>query len=333
MDIELIEHIRNLDRDKLKEILQYEGMQQEHLFEIARKVRDSAKFSNKVEMRSVIEVSNICKQACRYCSIWKNKDNLYTLSKQEIFDKITLLADLGRRTFLIQSGEYIKQSFIDDITECCKESLALYPDIKFILCLGNLSKKQYKQLKDAGVQRYLLKFETSNPEHHKFCRPKDTLENRTKCIQELFDLGFQVGTGNIVGLPKQTLDDLVSDLIFTTKFDLSMVSATKFIPNEQSEFKNEKMGDINLTLNFIALLRILHPNCLIPSTSSLATKGINGQLQGLLAGCNTVTIHDGTPKEMEDKYQIYSEKRFTPSEQYCVDIIESAGMVAEKYLI
>lgn len=333
MDKNLIEDIRSLNRDKIKECLLYKDEKQEELFALAREVRDSGIFDKKVELRSVIEVSNICRQACLYCSIGKNKEDLYTLTKKEILERVYYLANMGRRTFLLQSGENVSQKFVDEISQCCSEALKRYPDIQFILCLGNLSKEQYKQLKDAGAKRYILKFETSNPEHHKYCRPKDTLENRLNYIQTLIDLGFQVGTGNIVGLPGQTLDDLVNDLVLTTKFKLSMISATKFIPNEKSEFKNEKAGDIDLVLNFIALLRILHPNYLIPSTTSLETKNKNGQLQGLLAGCNTVTVHDGTPKENENKYQIYSEKRFMPCEQYCRDIIESAGMNAQNYLI
>lgn len=333
MDKTIIEDIRSLDSAVLKECLLYRGEKQEELFALAREVRDNGVFGKNVELRSVIEVSNICRQACKYCAMGNNKKDLYTLSKEEILEKIHYLASLGRRTFLLQSGEYVKQEFIDEICECCIEALKTYPDIKFILCLGNLSKEQYKQLKDAGVKRYILKFETSNAQHHQFCRPKDNLENRLNCIQNLIDLDFQVGTGNIVGLPGQTLDDLVNDLILTTKLKLSMVSATKFIPNEKSEFKNEPAGDIYLTLNFIALLRILHPDCLIPSTTSLQTKDKNGQLQGLLAGCNTLTIHDGTPQQIESKYQIYSKKRFTPSEQHCQDVIESAGMMAQNYLI
>lgn len=330
---QLIKDILSLNNKVLKECLKYKSSKQEELFGLARKVRDSGPFGNYVELRSVIEISNICRQACKYCSIWKNKNNSYVLSKQEIFEKILYLANIGRRTFLLQSGEYAEQTFIDDICWYCSEALKLYPDIKFILCLGNLSENQYKQLKESGAKRYILKFETGNPEHHNYCRPKDTLKNRMKCIQKLIDLGFQVGTGNIVGLPGQTLDDLVNDLILTTKFDISMVSATKFIPSENSEFKNEKSGDIDLTLNFIALLRILHPNCLIPTTSSLETKDKNGQLQGLLAGCNTVTVHDGTPKQNENKYQIYSKKRFMPSEQHCFNIIKSAGMLVQNHLI
>lgn len=332
MEKEITEHIRDLDFEQIKRCLLLKGQEQDELFRLARQVRDTSIFGKNVELRSVIEVSNYCRQACRYCGI-KNKSNKYILSKEEIIQRIEFLVNLGRRTILIQSGEFVEQDFIDNIAYCCSEAIRKYPDIRFILCMGNLSKEQYKQLKDAGVKRYILKFETSNPEHHHYCRPKDTLSNRIECIQTLINLGFQVGTGNIIGLPKQTIDDLVNDLIFTTKFKLSMVSATKFIPSKTSEFKDAKMGDINLTLNFIALLRILHPECLIPATSSLEMKNKSGQLMGLLVGCNTLTIHDGTPKQYEKDYPIYKENRFKPTENYCNELIKQAGMTASKYII
>ena len=112
-----------------------------------------------------------------------------------------------------------------------------------------------------------------------------------------------------------------------------MASATKFIPNNFSEFKDAPAGNINLTLNFLAILRIIKPDCLIPSTSSLEQGSTNGQTIGLLAGCNTVTIHDGTPKEFEKNYSIYSDDRFMPGEKYCRDIISNVGMNAVPYLI
>lgn len=328
------ENIQNLNREKIKEYLLFRDKEQQELFNVACNVRNNSIFKNNAELRSVIELSNVCRQACRYCGMGKNAEP-YTMSKDEILERIYFLANLGRRTFLLQSGENISQNFIDTICECCQKSLEKYADIKFVLCLGNLSDEQYVQLKDSGATRYLLKFEASNPELHKYCRPNDTIENRIERIKKLIELGFQVGTGNIVGLPKQTLDDLVDDLILTTKLKLSMVSATRFIPNDNSEFKNEKIGDLDLTLNYLAILRILHPECLIPSTTSLQDikNKIDGQLKGLLIGCNTVTVHDGTPPSEEIKYNIYSKNRYIPQEEYCRKIIKQANMKACAYLI
>lgn len=328
-----INKIRNLDKNEIKRCLKLQTEEQEELFSVAREIRNQSKFANNVELRSVIEISNICVQKCKYCSMGKNGKKLFTLPKEEILSKIKMLASVGRRTFLLQSGERSNQNFIDDIAFVCKKAMEFCPDIKLILCMGNLSKEQYKQLKEAGATRYILKFETSNANLHHYCRPSDTIENRLKCINDLISLGYQTGSGNIVGLPNQTLDDLVSDLELINKLKLSMVSATKFIPNNFSEFKDTPAGNINLTLNFLALLRIIKPDCLIPSTSSLEQGSTNGQVMGLLSGCNTVTIHDGTPKEFEKNYSIYSDNRFMPEEQYCRDIIANVGMNAVPSLI
>ena len=328
----LIKNIRNLDKDRIKEYLLCKNEEQNKLFETARKVRLESINKNFVELRSVIELSNVCKQKCKYCSMTKT-NSIYKLKKEEVIQKIKFLSDIGRKTFLLQSGENDNQKFIDDLSYCCQKAVELYPDIRIILCCGNLSKEQYKQLKESGAKRYILKFETSNKEHHKFCRPSDTIENRLECINNLIELGYEVGTGNIIGLPKQTLDNIYEDLVLINSLKLSMVSATKFIPNENSEFENYPSGDINLTLNFLAILRILKPDCLIPATSSLETGTSKGQINGLMAGCNTLTIHDGTPKEFEENYSIYSKERFIPKEQYCIDLIKKTGMEAKKYLI
>lgn len=331
--INIINSIRNLDREKIKSILFFRNEEQEELFAVARDVRHNSIFEDFVELRSVIEISNICSQKCKYCSIGKDKNNYFTLSNQIILEKMKFLADLGRKTFLLQSGENKNQKFVDKISECCSKILEQYPDLKIILCLGNLSKEQYKQLKESGTSRYILKFETSNEIHHKYIRPSDTIQNRLECINNLIEIGFKVGSGNIVGLPNQTLDDLIDDLVLIDKLNLSMVSSTIFIPNEFSEFKNYPMGDLDLTLNYLAILRILKPNCLIPSTTSLSKQDTNGQLKGLLAGCNTVTVHDGTPKEYEKDFLIYSKNRVSPREDFCFEIIKQANMSFKAYLI
>ena len=329
----IVESIRTLNKDGIFKILQYTGSEQQELFETAREIRSNGRFGNNVELRSVVELSNICSQRCKYCSIAKDRESIYTLDKETILNRILQLAKIGRRTFLLQSGENHNQKFIEDIAYCSEKVLASYPDLRLILCLGNLSYDQYKLLKDSGAKRYILKFETSNSEHHKFCRPADTAENRIEKIQTLIDLGYQVGSGNIVGLPEQTLEHLYEDLVLINKLDLAMVSATRFVSNPLSVFGNYPSGDINLTLNFLAILRILKPDSLIPSTTSLSINKDQGQVNGLLAGCNTVTIHDGTPVEFEQNYSIYSQDRFSPGEEYCREIIEKCNMTPVSYLL
>ena len=329
----IIENIRLLNKEAIVDILQYKGEEQQKLFETARTIRNNGRYKNKVELRSVIELSNICSQKCKYCSIANGKDAIYTMDKESILKNIITLANMGRLTFLLQSGENHNQKFIEDIAYCCKEVKKLFPDIRLILCLGNLSYDQYKLLKDSGVSRYILKFEIADSEYHRFCRPADSIENRLEHIQMLSDLGYQVGSGNIVGLPEQTFDHLYKDLQLINELDLSMVSATRFVSNPLSVFKDYPCGDIDLTLNFLSVLRILKPDALIPSTTSLAVSKEKGQANGLMAGCNTITIHDGTPEELEQNYSIYSQNRFVPREQYCRDIIEQCDMIPVKYLL
>lgn len=333
MGNDIIDSIKSLNKDAIIKILQYSDEKQQQLFSIAREMRNNGKFGKKVELRSVIELSNICSQKCNYCSISKDKDSFYTLEKESVIERISRLADIGRKTFLLQSGENNNKKFIENVAYCCNKSIEKYPDLRIILCMGNLSYAQYKLLRESGASRYILKFETSNSEHHKFCRPTDSIENRLNHIKMLIDLGFKVGSGNIVGLPEQTFENLYEDLVLINKIDLSMVSATRFISNPQSVFRIYENGDLNLTLNYLAILRILKPDALIPSTTSLASPGVNGQLNGLLAGCNTVTIHDGTPDEFQQKYSIYSPKRFSPNEQYCRDIVTQCNLQPVPYLI
>lgn len=326
--------IRKLDRNELVKQLGASGEDQQELFQTACSIRNNGRFGRKVELRSVIEISNRCRQGCRYCTMGgEDKVVYFSLSREEILASLRGLASIGRRSFLVQSGENVDESFLDGVTSACHDFTTEFPDAKIILCMGNLPLEQYVRLRQAGATRYILKFETSRPDHYHYCKPKDEFSNRETCLQNLFNAGFQVGSGNIVGLPGQTADDLVDDLIFGMKYPFSMISSTRFISNERSEFRDYPCGDINLTLNFIALLRILHPDCLIPSTSSLALGNMDGQLRGLLAGCNTVTIHDGTAKNLKKEYPIYSDNRFTPSENYCRDLIKKAGMTPEVYLI
>ena len=329
-----LENIEQLDKEYLKQCLLFKDNEQEELFETARSVRDNGRFGKQVELRSVIEISNRCRQQCRYCTMGsENKVHYFSMSSEEIYAALTRLANIGRRTFLLQSGENNDSDYIDNVKNGCAKFLLECPDAKIILCLGNLSYEQYVILRETGAQRYILKFETSRPEHYHFCKPKDELCNRIHCIENLFRAGFQVGSGNITGLPEQTLDDLINDIILTTKYPFSMVSSTKFCSNERSEFHNYPNGDINTTLNMLAILRILHPDCLIPSTSSLTLGKKNGQLLGLQAGCNTVTIHDGTADNLKKEYPIYSDQRFTPSEKFCRELVKQAGMTPASYLI
>lgn len=313
--------------DILTEALLSQGEKQQQLFRLAQDCRLRNFPDNHAQVRSVIEVSNICRQKCRYCAIGGKDQRLnYTLSSEVITELIEHLIKKGRETILLQSGENVDQKFIEDISLSVERAKNSHPSLRIILCLGNLERNQYEQLFRAGASDYILKFETSNPKLFKYCKPNDTLENRLKCIHNLIDIGFRVGSGNIVGLPGQTIEDLVSDLRLAHELNLSMNSTTIFIPAENSAFEKEPAGDPNLTLNMMALLRIMNPKRLMPTTSSLEKMIPDGQYLGLLAGANTVTIHDGTPENLQKHFPIYSAKRVRPQMDHFKDILRRAAM-------
>lgn len=317
----------------LRAALQFEGDGQKTLFELAQKKR-SAKFpEEKVQVRSVIEISNICRQKCKYCAIGGKSQKLnYTLSAENIEMLGTYLYNRGRRNLLLQSGENVSQEFTDSVAKAVKNIKKDCPDLKIILCMGDLSKEQYQKLFDAGASHYILKFESSDEKLFSFCKPNDSFKNRMECIENLIEVGFKVGSGNIVGLPGQNLDILVRDLKLVHSLPLAMNSTTIFIPAENSAFEKEPAGNPVYTLNMMALLRIMNPHRLMPTTSSLEKMIPDGQFIGLKAGANTITVHDGTPEDLQQYFPIYSSKRVRPQTEHFKDILKRAGMTAENIL-
>ena len=314
----------------LREALLLKDEAEQELFELARNRRKECFPDNRAQSRSVIEISNICRQKCRYCSIGGKDQKLnYTLDANQMEMLMDYLYGSGRRVVLLQSGENPSEAFIRDVILAIKNIKEKHEDLRIILCMGDLSREQYQRLYDAGASDYVLKFEASNEELFKYCKPNDSLSQRLKCIQDLSEIGYRVGSGNIVGLPHQTIDDIVEDIKLVHQLPLGMNSTTIFVPAENSEFANEPAGDPILTLNMMALMRIMNPNRLMPTTSSLEKMIPDGQYLGLMAGANTVTIHDGTPEELQEYFPIYSTHRVRPQIEHFRDILNRANMTAD----
>ncbi|MBU2574509.1 MAG: radical SAM protein [Elusimicrobia bacterium] len=303
------------------------GAPQRELFGLARKARSLRFGSGKVEVRSVIEVSNICRQSCRFCNInGLPNGEKYLLDRSQVLRIVRHLYRKKRRVLLLQSGENNSKAYINLIARCVADIKKEFSGLTVILSMGSLGFAQYKQLRRAGADRYILKFETSDPALYKRIKPGDSLANRLKCVKFLTDLGFETGSGNMIGLPGQTIYDIVNDLRLAGKLGLTMASSSVFVPGEGSVYYDRPMGDLNLTLNYMALLRILYPHLLIPTTSALEKAGKNGQFLGLMAGANTVTVHDGTPPGIKRHFPIYSLDRFTPNEKHIRRIVARAKL-------
>lgn len=292
--------------------LNFRGKDQRMLFRLAREARDEF-FSKLVEVRSVIEYANICRQECNYCGMSRCSGlKRYILSNQEVLKNVQALYRRGRRVIMFQTGEFFARDYFENLCFLLKNIKDTYKDVTLICSFGNLSWRELKRLKESGVERYLLKFETSDADLYKKIKPSDTLANRMAHIRMAQEAGFQVSSGNITGLPGQTLGSLADDLLLMKKLKLGMGSTSAFIPNDLSAYAHCPAADINLVLNFMAILRLLCPSVLIPSTSSMELLVKDGQYRGLMAGANVLTAHDGTPAMSENSFVIYRKNRYKP---------------------
>lgn len=263
-----------------------------------------------VKRRGLIEITNCCLNNCLYCGIRNaNRDiSRYCLDKERIMACAAKVYSSGIRTFVLQGGE--NPALTDNlVTEVVAELKSRYPDAAVTLSLGERDREVYRQWRQAGADRYLLRHETINPQHYGRLHPTDmSLENRIRCLQDLKDLGYRTGTGFLVGSPFQTVDNIVEDLMFIKEFKPGMIGIGPFIPAENTPFANYPAGDIRLTLRCIALLRLMNPEADIPATTALGTLGgETARMKALLSGGNVI-MPNFTPGEEFKLYTLYNNK-------------------------
>ena len=292
----------------------FDGETSEFLFEKARTIQHKF-FGNKIYVRGLIEFTNYCRNDCFYCGIRRSNDkaNRYRLNKEQILSCCDNGYTLGFRTFVFQGGEdayYTDDMMVEIVSEIKKN----HPDCAITLSIGERSYESYLRLFEAGADRYLLRHETANESHYTKLHPeKLLLKNRKKCLDDLKKIGYQVGTGFMVGSPYQTTDNLVEDLLFIREFKPEMIGIGPFIPHSDTPFAGQKAGGMELTLFLIGLLRLMNPNSLIPSTTALGTINDLGREKGILAGANVV-MPNLSPVNVRKNYLLYDNKICTGEE-------------------
>lgn len=272
------------------------------------RMRQHEYYGNKVYIRGLIEISNVCKNDCLYCGIRASncKVERYALSKQEILECVQEGYELGFRTFVMQSGE--NHLYDDTICEIVSEISKAYPDCAITLSLGEKSKAQYQAMYDAGANRYLLRQESANEDHYAKLHPASlTLQNRLTCQKNLREIGFQTGCGIMVGSPYQTLEYIYNDLKYMKEFQPHMIGIGPFLPHCDTPFKNEAKGSFTLTLMLLSILRLMLPGVLLPSTTALSTIHPQGRELGILAGGNVI-MPNLSPLSQRKKYMLYNDK-------------------------
>lgn len=279
-----------------------------HINEQAREV-SLQHFGNKIYIRGLIEISNCCRNNCYYCGIRKGNPHIerYRLSLESILDCCKQGYELGFRTFVLQGGE--DPAFTDERIEATVSAIRQsYPECAITLSLGEKSREVYERFFRAGANRYLLRHETYDQSHYQQLHPSEMSgEHRLQCLRNLKDIGFQTGTGIMVGSPGQTVDHLIQDILFIEKLRPEMIGIGPFLPHHDTPFAGQPSGTVEQTLLLLSIFRLMHPSALIPSTTALATLSANGRERGILAGANVV-MPNLSPREERKKYELYNDK-------------------------
>ena len=291
-------------KDEIIELLK-DPSKNNWIFETADKIRKE-NVGDEVHLRGLIEFSNICKCSCKYCGLRSSNKKLerYRILKEEIISCVENAVKLGYKTIVLQSGEDNFYS-VDKLCEIIKE-IKKY-DVALTLSIGEKTYDEYKAFKKEGADRYLLRIETTDKDLYKKMHPKMSFENRVDCLYNLKTLGYEVGTGCLVGLPEQTLDSLADDILFFKDLNADMIGIGPFIPNQNTPLADEKGGDFWLALKVMAITRIMLPDINIPATTAMETLNPNGRILALQSGANVV-MPNVTPSKYRAKYEIYPNK-------------------------
>jgi len=286
------------------------------IFEFANNVRK--KFvGDAIYLRGLIEISNHCQRLCHYCGLNAKNTKLvrYRLTEPQILEAIDFIHKDNIRTIVFQSGEENLLD-IDWFSSIISRTKQKYPDMAITLSLGEKPFDDYLKLKNAGADRYLLKMETYNKNLYEKLHPKMSFDYRFESLEYLKKIGFQTGSGNIVGLEGQTLDDIAEDIICFKKYEYDMVSISPFISHPETELKNTKNADVSLVLKVIALTRIVTKNTHMPATTALGSMGKDYRIDAFKCGANII-MPNYTKAEFKKLYEIYPNKR-------CID--ENVGL-------
>lgn len=284
--------------------------EKDFIYELADETRKHF-MGDKVYLRGIIEFSNYCRKSCLYCGInSKVKDvKRYRIDEQEIIDACHNLKSNGQTTVVLQSGEdvtFTKERFGELLKRIKKET-----ELAITVSVGERDKETYRYWKECGMDRYLLRFETTNKKVFKAIHPDDDLEYRLDCIKTLKALGVQTGSGFMIGLPETDDNDLANDIAKCRELDLDMIGVGPFISHPETDLKDKVIAsniDIDFITGVIAILRITNQEAHIPATTAFdAVESYNGRQLALKRGAN-VFMPNSTPKKYRKDYQLYPDK-------------------------
>ena len=310
--------MKELDLDAIKQLLSSEGQQEENLIRRGLEVK-LAHLDNYVHLRGLIEFGNVCEKNCLYCGLRRGNGKIarYALSDEEVLSCARLAKDLGYGSVALQSGERSDPEFVDRVERLVLEIKKIDGgSLGITLSLGEQTEETYRRWFDAGAHRYLLRIESSNEELYYRIHPHDdkhSFRRRLDCLDILKSIGYQTGTGVMVGLPYQTVDHLAADLLFFKRMDVAMVGLGPYIPHPDTPL--DRLKDLvppaeermRMTLKMIAILRIMMPEINMVAATANQTIDPQGREKAIMAGANVI-MPNLTPGEYRESYFIYPDK-------------------------
>ena len=271
-----------------------------------------------VYFRGLFELSNICSKDCLYCGIRRSNHNVerYTVPVDEILSGTRWAWEQGYGSVVLQSGERSDPAFVDLITELVTKIRGLSNNqLAITLSVGEQSEATYRTWFKAGAERYLLRIETSDPDLYRRLHPADhSWERRRDCLRLLHDIGYQLGSGVMIGLPGQSVEQLARDILFFEQEKVVMIGMGPFIPHAQTPMRDairnfawKRHAQLALALRMIAVTRLYLPDVNIAAATALQTLAPDGREQGLAAGANVIMPNLTDPK-YRSAYQLYDGK-------------------------
>ncbi len=272
---------------------------------------------SKTYLRALLEYSNICFRNCFYCGIRAKNERVkrFEISIPQMKKNIEKIHKQRYASFVIQSGERSDPKFVENIDNLIKFAKKTDKNFKVVLSTGEQTKETYQRWYDSGADRYLLRIETSNHKLYKKIHPPEmSYNNRLRCLHLLKDIGYQTGTGILVGFPQQTLESIAQDILFFQKLDVDMLGLGPYIPCQNTPMwlnssKINTQENLELSLKVIAICRIMLQDINIVASTALQTIDNTGYLKGIKAGAN-VLMPNLTPESYKGNYSLYENKAF-----------------------
>ena len=292
-----------LDRSSIIELLTVTPA--DELYRRADEVRREA-VGDDVHLRGLIEFSNICRNDCMYCGIRRGNRQVqrYRMTEEELVETAKRAAALGFQTIVLQSGEdlYFDQARMCRIIEQIKRL-----DVALTLSVGERDYEDYKAFRDAGADRYLIRIETTDRDLYHRLNPGMSWEHRHECLLMIRELGYELGSGIMVGLPGQTVESITDDLLYLKDICIDMAGIGPFIPHPETPLANESGGTLEQALRTMAVMRLLMPDINIPATTAMESLHPQGRIMALQAGANVV-MPNVTEGEYRRLYELYPGK-------------------------